>query len=151
MLTTKRKKLTESALLAGAAALTLTGAGCAVTAKPSAIAPTPAAELVPTSAAVSWKDGSYTADGSYKTPAGEETVTVSVTIKDGTVVDVDMKYEPKAEKSAKFMGLFNGNYKQYVVGQPIDQIHLDKVSGSSLTSRGFNAALEKIMSEARDS
>jgi len=35
-----------------------------------------------------------------------------------------------------------------VIGKSIDDIRLDKMAGSSLTTKGFNAALEKIKIEA---
>ena len=35
-----------------------------------------------------------------------------------------------------------------IVGKDIDEVSLDKVAGSSLTSGGFNAAVESIKSDA---
>jgi hypothetical protein len=35
-----------------------------------------------------------------------------------------------------------------VVGCPVDQVHLDKLAGSSRTTQGFNDALEKIKQQA---
>jgi hypothetical protein len=45
--------------------------------------------------------------------------------------------------------MFVSGYKQYVVGKNIASIHLDRVSGSSLTGAGFNAALARIEIEAK--
>ena len=44
---------------------------------------------------------------------------------------------------------FVGGYKSQVVGKSIAEIQLGKVSGSSLTSRGFNEALDQIRNQAK--
>ena len=37
---------------------------------------------------------------------------------------------------------------EVVEGKPIDEIHLDKLAGSSKTTQGFNDALAKIKGQA---
>jgi hypothetical protein len=43
---------------------------------------------------------------------------------------------------------FAANYKTQVIGKKIEGLELSKISGSSLTPKGFNDALEKIRSQA---
>jgi hypothetical protein len=45
-------------------------------------------------------------------------------------------------------GEFIGGIAGVVVGKAIDEIKVSKVSGSSLTSGGFNKAIEEIKAEA---
>lgn len=96
-----------------------------------------------------YKAGKYTADGSYTSPAQPETVTVALSMKaDGTITDISFKGNATNPTSQKFQGQFSGGYKELVMGKKIDEVKLDKVSGSSLTPMGFNDAIEKIKAEA---
>jgi len=97
----------------------------------------------------SYKDGTYTAQGEYLSPGGEEQVGVEATLADGVVTDVI--FTPKATRptSVKFQGQFATGYKEMVVGKNIDEVELDTVSGSSLTPKGFTDALEKVKEQAK--
>lgn len=103
----------------------------------------------PSTEALVYKDGTYSARGTYKSPAGIENISVTVTLKDGIVTDSTAVGQATDSKSIRFQGLFIDGYKQYVVGKSLDEVLLDKVSGSSLTGAGFNDAIEKIKVEAR--
>ena len=46
-------------------------------------------------------------------------------------------------------GLFASGFKALVVGKKITDVNLDKVSGSSLTSGGWNEAITKIEAQAK--
>lgn len=97
----------------------------------------------------SYKNGNYSAVGDYMSPGGAEQVGVTLTLKDDIISDVT--FEVKAERpiSVKMQEAFAADYKQYVVGKKIDEVQLTKVSGSSLTPKGFNDALAKIKAEAK--
>ena len=96
-----------------------------------------------------YQDGTYEADGSYESPAGQESVGVSLTLADGKITAVEVT--PKAEhpNSQKFQGEFKDGIASEVVGKSLDEIEVSKVSGSSLTSGGFNQAVETIKTEAQ--
>ncbi len=96
-----------------------------------------------------FKDGTYTSTGTYNTPGGREEVAVSVTLKDGKVASSSVTAEANAPTSKQFQEEFINNYKQFVTGKSIDSLKLSKVSGSSLTGTGFNAAIEKIKADAK--
>jgi uncharacterized protein with FMN-binding domain len=98
-----------------------------------------------------YKDGTYTADGNYTYHSGSEKITISITLKNDVITDTTFAGKPSVPPSGKFMDMFAGGYKQLVIGKNIDEVHLDKVSGSSRTPIGFNDALEKIKSEAKGS
>lgn len=97
----------------------------------------------------SYKDGTYTATGTYAYHSGTESIEVTVTLKNGEVVDVAVVNMAKAPTSKKIQDDFIANFKEMVVGKNIDEVKLGKVSGSSLTGIGFNAAIEDIKSQAQ--
>ncbi len=117
-------------------------AGCAA---PAADAPAPAA---PAEAATSFSDGTYTADGDYFAPSGPESVTVTVTVADGTVTDVEVVGHATDREAKDHQADFAGGIAAAVVGKPLAGLSVDRVAGSSLTGQGFNAALDAIRADA---
>jgi uncharacterized protein with FMN-binding domain len=95
-----------------------------------------------------YKDGTYTADGDYTYHSGNERVTITIMLKNDVITDTTFAGTPSVPPSGKFMDMFAGGYKQLVVGKNIDEVQLDKVSGSSRTPIGFNDALAKIKAQA---
>jgi uncharacterized protein with FMN-binding domain len=139
--------------LAGCAASDTTSeptTGAAATATPeSSTTPTPAAsasEEAPSSS--TYADGTYTAEGSYATPESVETIVVTVTLESDIITAVDVTGDPQKRESEEYQGRFIGGIADVVVGQDIDQISVSRVAGSSLTSGGFNQAIDTIKSEA---
>ena len=59
-----------------------------------------------------------------------------------------MTGDPQKSESEEYQGRFIGGIADVVVGQDIDDIQVSRVAGSSLTSGGFNEAIEAIKSEA---
>lgn len=97
----------------------------------------------------SYADGSYTATGSYISPGGEESIEVTLTLASDAVTDVEVVSLAKHPNSERFQGEFISGIADEVVGVPIDELAVDKVAGSSLTSGGFNEAVDLIKDEAR--
>lgn len=95
-----------------------------------------------------YKNGTYTATGTYRTPENEEQITVTVTLVNDKVADVSATISATNPDSRRYQTLFLANYKQLVVGKSIDSLHLSQVSGSSLTSAGFNDAISQIKTQA---
>ena len=96
-----------------------------------------------------YTDGSYTATGSYSTPGGKESVTVTATVTGGTITAVDTTGSADGGESEEYQSKFLSNYKSQVVGKSIDEVSLSRVAGSSLTSNGFNDAIDKIADDAK--
>lgn len=96
-----------------------------------------------------YKDGTYEAVGSYAYHSGTESIKVSVTLSSGVVKDVTVTPQAKNPVSKEKQADFIANYKEMVIGKNIDEVKLSKVSGSSLTPIGFNAALDDIKSQAK--
>ncbi|MFF2029580.1 hypothetical protein [Arthrobacter sp. NPDC058192] len=139
----------RKSVLVGLAGLSVaaTAAGCAPAVQP------PAAEAAPpapgSAGTGSYKDGTYSADGNYKSPNGTETVGVELTLAGGTVSDVKITTHPSNSNTRKFQGEFAGGIQAQVVGKKLDELQVSKVAGSSLTSGGFNQAVAKIKSQAQ--
>lgn len=100
------------------------------------------------SGAGTYTDGTYTADGSYQTPESVETITVTVTLQDDVITAVEVVGDPQKRESEQYQGEFIGGIAEVVEGQDIDDIQVSRVAGSSLTSGGFNDAIEKVKAEA---
>ncbi len=95
-----------------------------------------------------YTDGTYTAEGTYQTPEGPETITVELTIASDAVTAVEVTGEPTRRESKQYQSQFIGGISDAVVGKNLDEVKVDRVAGSSLTSGGFNAAVEEIRTDA---
>lgn len=140
--------------LAGCAGGTTSDAAAPVPAETSAA---PAATSAPSSSAATgsatttgaYVDGTYEATGQYATPESVETVDVTLTLAGDTITDVSVTGDPQAAESKRYQSEFIGGIADEVVGKKLDEIAVSKVAGSSLTSGGFNNAVETIKSEAK--
>ncbi|MDR6435883.1 uncharacterized protein with FMN-binding domain [Paenarthrobacter nicotinovorans] len=156
----------RKSIYAGFAGLSLIGAvaGCAPSSQSPAAESTPAAEnggqastTSPTSSSSgsaaagtsTYKDGTYSADGTYTSPNGQETVGVELTLAGDKVSAVNITTHPSNPNTKKFQGEFAGGISAQIVGKNIDELNVSKVAGSSLTSGGFNDAVEQIKSQAK--
>ncbi|AZZ49298.1 FMN-binding protein [Rathayibacter rathayi] len=144
-------------LLAGAGTLAALAACSSPTATgndadaATATSPTTAPESTGDAAAASgssYTDGTYQAEGSYTSPGGNEKVGVSLTLAGGVVTDVTVTPESENPTGQQYQGRFASGISGEVVGKPLDDLKVSKVSGSSLTSGGFNDAVETIKADA---
>ncbi len=147
----------RKSVLVGIAGLSLLGSavGCAPAQAPAADAAPAATNTAPASApaaqpgAASYQDGTYSADGNYVSPNGNETVGVELTLAGGAVTDVKITEHPSNPNTRKYQSAFAGGISSQVVGKKLDDINVSKVASSSLTSGGFNDAVAKIKTQAR--
>lgn len=108
----------------------------------------PASEAAMVDKKKAYADGTYTADGTYRSPAGQETVKITLELKDGVVAAASMEASSPSPKSTMFQGKFSEGLTAAVVGKSIDDLNLTVVNGSSLTPIGFMDALAKIKLQA---
>ncbi len=126
----------------------------ASTMAPSSQAPAAAQSSKPASQAAAidtkkkYADGTYVAQGTYRSPAGTETVDVTLVLKDDLVAEVRFSASSPSPKSQMFQKKFSEGIEQAVVGTSIDSLALSVVNGSSLTPIGFMDALAKIKLQA---
>lgn len=96
-----------------------------------------------------YRDGTYSAVGEYLSPSGMEQIGVQLTLAGDVVTDVTVEVRATRPESKKYQEQFNSGYKTQVVGKKISEVNLGKISGSSLTPKGFNAAIESIKATAK--
>ncbi len=129
-------------LVAGACSSDDSGSGSTTTTETST------ATVAEGAAGEQYKDGEYTAEGGYISPGGPQKVGVTVTLSNDVITAVSVDTSQTKGPSVEYQGKFAGGISDVVVGKNINDIDVDKVSGSSLTSGGFNEAIEKIKQEA---
>jgi uncharacterized protein with FMN-binding domain len=96
----------------------------------------------------SYRDGEYIAEGSYAAPSGTETITVELTLENDIVMGMEVTPHATEGNEAKFQTKFADGIPGEVLGKDIDTLDIARVGGSSLTSVGFNEALEAIKADA---
>ncbi len=141
-----------AAAAVASAALTLSACGSSTDSTPAATAPTSTAPSVaaPAGEESTLAAGEYEAEGVYQSPAGVQRVEVSLTLADdGTVSELNVNGLASSGESAQFQKLFESGINAEVVGKPITELDVSEVSGSSLTSGGFNAAVADIIAQAQ--
>ena len=99
-------------------------------------------------ASQSYTDGTYTAEGDYATPETVEKVEVTITLADDVITAVEVTGTPSRPETVRFQRQCIGGVAQEVVGVDIDKINVKRVAGSSLTSGGFNKAVDAIKAQA---
>ncbi len=113
------------------------------------LVPRPEEGVVPTASTYMYKDGTYNSKGSYNSPAGAEEIDVTVVLKNDVITDVTVKSLATVDASKNWQGKFIGGVKAEVVGKKLSEVNLTKVSGSSLTPKGWNDAVAKIQVQAK--
>lgn len=96
-----------------------------------------------------YKDGTWSADGHYNSPGGEQKVHVDITLTGGKITSAVFVGTPISPADKFNQEKFSQGFKQEVVGKNIDEVKLDVVNGSSLTPSGFMEALDRIKAEAK--
>ncbi|GAA1535966.1 FMN-binding protein [Nocardioides humi] len=135
----------SSSRLLGLAAVGLAGVGSACTA-----ADEPADAADSDRGSGGYTAGDYTATGSYTTPGGAEKLEVSLTLDaDGTISALTVTPLGVNPNSKKFQAQFASGIADVAVGKSIASLSVDKVAGSSLSSGGFNSALDAIADAAQ--
>lgn len=136
--------------IAATAVIVLSGNRTDESNTPSAsVSPSPSTAAETADSTSSYKDGTYTATGSYQTPGGRESIDVTVTLSGGTITDATVKQNAISGEAEEYQGKFVSGYKSQVVGKKINEVSLTRVAGSSLTPNGFNDAIDDIESQAQ--
>jgi uncharacterized protein with FMN-binding domain len=135
---------------AGLLAVGLTGCGSSADAGTTGSSAAATSAATPPPSGTSFKDGTYSELGRYTSPGGASAVAVTLTLKRGVVTAV--KVVPKAENptAAGYESQFASGVAAKVVGKPITALNVTVVSGSSLTSQGFDAAVAAIEAKAKE-
>ncbi len=101
-----------------------------------------------TAAGQTYADGTYSAEGEYATPETVEKIEVTITLANNVITAVEVSGTPMRPETVRFQGQFVDGIAAEVVGVDIDKINVKRVAGSSLTSGGFNKAVDAIKAQA---
>lgn len=96
-----------------------------------------------------FKDGTYSSNGKYNSPAGSEEIGVTVTVKGDVITDASVKVLATNPVSNGWQTKVSEGIKSAVVGKKLTDVVLTKVSGSSLTPKAWNEAIAKIQVSAK--
>lgn len=113
---------------------------------PEVAAPTPTAEApaTVTSTPATPSEAVQTKEISYQSPAGPESMKVSITTKDGVITSVTATPLATNPISLKLQTAFADGVSKSVVGKAVKGLKVDTVSGASLTTGAFNAYIASI-------
>lgn len=96
-----------------------------------------------------FRSGSYTATGNYRSPGGSQHIKVQLTLAGDVITAAEVRPGAIDNQSSQYQQQFIAGYRSQVVGRKINTVKLSRVSGSSLTSQGFNEALARIEAQAK--
>lgn len=96
-----------------------------------------------------YKDGTYSAIGSYMSPGGPNKIKITVTLASDIITNASGVNMAGDERSVKYEDRFLSGFESLVVGKKISEVFLTKVSGASLTPKGFNDAINQIKASAK--
>jgi len=124
-------------------------AGCSATSGTAAGADPGNTQAAGSTSHGTYKPGTYTEQGTYSSPGGQELISVTLTIANNAVSDVTVKTVTADPTATQYEAKFIGGIKSAIVGKKIDELAVTRVAGSSLTSQGFDDALAKIKTDAK--
>ena len=108
--------------------------------------PEPVTDTVDAAATVAAR--TIVGESSYTTPARlTHTIEVSLTLNGEMVTDVAVDYNNGAGPANDHQKRFDSAYRTQVVGKTLSEISLSRVGGASLTSAGFNKAVEAALAQ----
>lgn len=105
--------------------------------------------VTPAGTASPYRDGRYAATGRYLTPGGDESIQVTVQVRDGIVTAAEAATEARSPTARQFQDQFRAHIADRVVARPLSSLEVSAVAGASLTSTGFDDALTRIRSQAQ--
>jgi uncharacterized protein with FMN-binding domain len=97
----------------------------------------------------SYKNGQYTKLVSYMSSDGQEQITVSLMLNNGTITSASITPNANNPTSAAYISKFINGYQPLVVGQKISSLKLSTVAGASHTTTAFNDAITQIQAQAQ--
>lgn len=96
-----------------------------------------------------YKDGTYTASANYSVPHGyQNSISVSITVSNGSITAASATHSTSDRESAEYTDVFDSSLSSKVVGQSLSGASFSRIGGASLTTDGFQTALETVMNEA---
>lgn len=100
---------------------------------------------------MSFKDGTYTVEDAYFVMVGlSEPMRTTITLDGGVIADVKVSFDTQDIHSEYYQRGFETSYKLQVIGANITDVPFSRIGGASLTTGGFNDAVQKVMVQAQE-
>lgn len=115
----------------------------------TATSPTTATTPTPVAASSGYKDGTYTKTAGYSVPHDQNSITVTIVVKNGAITSVSDNHDYGSNESSRYISRFDSAISSKVVGQKLGSVSLSRVGGASLTTNGFLSALSAITKDAK--
>jgi hypothetical protein len=114
---------------------------------PSAPTPAPAAPTPAPAITTDYRNGTYSAQSSYRTPDGTYQISVNLTVANDKITGSTISFDSRGARDG-YSKRFSSSYQSAIIGQDLGSASLSRVGGASLTTRAFNTALDSIRSQA---
>jgi hypothetical protein len=114
---------------------------------PSAPTPAPAAPTPAPAITTDYRNGTYSAQSSYRTPDGTYQISVNLTVANDKITGSTISFDSRGARDG-YSKRFSSSYQSAIIGQDLGSASLTRVGGASLTTRAFNTALDSIRSQA---
>jgi hypothetical protein len=109
----------------------------------------PIAQPPPTAPSYIYKDGNYSAVGTFTAPGVTDHLNVNISISKDVITGSTVTFPANTDPtSRKWDTWFITSYKPFVVGKLLAGLNLTTTGGASLTPIGFNDALAQIRATA---
>jgi len=109
----------------------------------------PTATTPSTTTTGGYKDGTYTASANYSVPHGQQnTINVTLTVAGGVITAVSTTNTYSDNESGMYVDSFKSGLSAKVVGTSISGASFSRIGGASLTTAGFQTALDTIIKNA---
>lgn len=95
-----------------------------------------------------YKNGTYSLDVKYQSPAGSESVKINLTLADDKINTLEVIPNATDRQSIEYQNRFKNSISNQVVGKKIDELSLSRVGGASLTTNAFSSSLNNIKQSA---
>jgi hypothetical protein len=102
----------------------------------------------PSTTSYAYKDGNYSATGTYNSPGGNETLRVTLDLKNDLISDLAVTSVQINSTAVPYENAFEGGIQSVAVGKDFNTLNIGPVAGSSLSSIGFNRAITTIKGHA---
>jgi hypothetical protein len=97
---------------------------------------------------LAYKNGTYSIDSNYESPAGSESIKIKLTVSDDKIEALEITPTATDKQSIQYQNRFKSSINSQTVGKKIDDLSLSRVGGASLTTNAFNKSLNTIKQSA---
>lgn len=119
------------------------------TSVPQSTDPTISTNTSNASTTSSYKDGTYSATASYYVPhGGTNAITATMTIVAGKITSATTTHQYGDSESSMYIDSFESGVSNAATGVSLAEATFSRIGGASLTTEGFNSAIDSIRSQA---